>query len=94
MNLQNLTPDQAELRALADINNLLSQSGMTCTELGLPEITNEACAASVQQPVPLSDEVHSSMTVLYNEQRQLVDTIIQALEAHDDEHLFNKARTF
>lgn len=63
MNLHHLSTYQAEQRALADIERLLLQNGITGTELGLPEITHQASAASVQQPVPSMDDVLTRITM-------------------------------
>jgi hypothetical protein len=69
----------AELRALQHIEALLIQNGLTCKELGLPDVD---AILPFDQQFDIQQEEETAMAqmaLLNNEQRALVDAVLQAI---------------
>jgi hypothetical protein len=74
-------PDQAEMRALAEIQAILLQSSLTCRDLGLP-VPDDDAMHSTDQTVDIqaeTDIANQNLALLNPQQHALVDAVFTAV---------------
>jgi hypothetical protein len=76
----NVPAPMAEFRALQEIEAILLQNGMSTKDLGLPDVDNIQPFHQDFDREREHEEATAQMGLLNNEQRALVDTVLQALE--------------
>ena len=82
--LRSYSGEDSESMAMTDIQMILAQSGIKCTDLGLPEptdVTPHTNSVDLLQKCAFANE---SIAKLNPEQQRLVDAVFSALRAIDD----------